>query len=206
MRSLFTVLLFFICHKGIGQAGYHIVYHTVYKYPNAIPSFIKEMPTKMQVVFNDSFFYSYPTTNGKPNATKQGIYGLKLLPHSSYYSVKENQYYDLVWRQNKRKIRLKKVEPLPIEWRILKDSVKNILGHSCTKAWGLNKDKVVYIWFTNDIPFPYGPGFGYPFPGLVLEYDYLYYGKIYVASKITKGNFEIAIPNLKIIEPQILPH
>ncbi len=200
MRTLISVILFFISFQVMGQTGYHIIYNEVSTETDYTASSIKRRPFKTNIVFNDSFFYRYITEYGKPNAKKKGIYGIKVLPHSDYFSVKENQDYFIQWDQSKRKRRLQKSTPFHVEWRIQKDSVKTIMGYNCTKAWGLIKGKLDYIWFTNEIPFTYGPRYGHPFPGTVLAYEDMKYGKTLIATKVIKDNFKIALPKLKIVE------
>lgn len=203
MRTLISVILFFISFQVMAQNGYHIIYNEVSTETDYTASSIKRRPFKTNIVFNDSFFYRYITEYGKPNAKKKGIYGLKVLPHSDYYSVKDNQNYFIQWAPVKKNCRLQKSIALQVEWRIQKDSVKTIMGYNCTKAWGLIKGRLDYIWFTNEIPGTYGPSYGHPFPGTVLAYEMFQFRKIYIATKITKGNFEIALPNLKIVEANI---
>lgn len=85
-----------------------------------------------------------------------------------------------------------------IEWKIHRD-IKNIAGYQAQKATAtvpLNhlKNGEVTAWFTNKIPFQFGPIGVSNLPGLILEYqiqDYVYY-----AHKIKLSDKEI-----KIVKP-----
>ncbi len=55
------------------------------------------------------------------------------------------------------------------EWKILKES-EEILGFTCYKAeLILDQDGKMFVWFTNEIPYPYGPLRFNNLPGLILK-------------------------------------
>lgn len=65
------------------------------------------------------------------------------------------------------------------KWELLNDS-KHIKGYNCYKAVGTKygKDKngditknPIIVWYTPEVPFPYGPYESGGLPGLVLEYE-----------------------------------
>ena len=182
----------------MGQNGYHIEYSDSAN-NDQTPIHFENRPIIRHLVFNDSLCYRFLTEYGGPKAHKNGIYGSKPLRNTSYFSKKNNQWYYTHKKGSRKNSRLIKTTPTAIEWRIQKDSVKTILGYHCTKAWGLIKGRVIYIWYTNDIPYNYGV-YGHSFPGLVLGYDGYFWGRKTVATKITKGDYKIEIPDLKIEE------
>lgn len=54
-----------------------------------------------------------------------------------------------------------------IKWEILNEK-KKILGFNCTKAVPKNKEFLLTVWFTNDIPISSGPVNYFGLPGLVV--------------------------------------
>ena len=55
-----------------------------------------------------------------------------------------------------------------IEWMILNE-VKGIAGFGCQKAIGKSHGRTYIVWFTTDIPYPYGPRKLWGLPGMILE-------------------------------------
>lgn len=54
-----------------------------------------------------------------------------------------------------------------IEWEFLNDT-KDILGYKCHKAVSKNKDLLLSVWFTKEIPLQTGPSLYNNLPGVVL--------------------------------------
>lgn len=87
----------------------------------------------------------------------------------------------------------------------------NIQGYKCRKAQLKTSffdsdrlkhhDVIVTAWFTDDIPYPYGPNFFNGLPGLVLKYEDVYFE--YTATNIEFKEIEIPLvpPNLPILSP-----
>jgi len=50
-----------------------------------------------------------------------------------------------------------------------KKSKKSILGYSCQLAIGEFRGRVYEVWFTDEIPLPYGPWKLYGLPGIIVE-------------------------------------
>ncbi|WP_294215654.1 GLPGLI family protein [uncultured Chryseobacterium sp.] len=62
-------------------------------------------------------------------------------------------------------------EPNVINWKIKKE-FKTVSGYTCQKAEVIKYGRTWYAWFTNDIPFPFGPYKFNGLPGLIIEvYD-----------------------------------
>ncbi|OAB27750.1 GLPGLI family protein [Flavobacterium fryxellicola] len=57
---------------------------------------------------------------------------------------------------------------LKIDWKIQEDTTK-IGNFNCKKAIGEFRDRTFIVWFTEEIPMPYGPWKLYGLPGLILQ-------------------------------------
>lgn len=57
---------------------------------------------------------------------------------------------------------------LPIDWHIFEEQ-KNILGFKAQKAIGQFRGRKYVVWYTEEIPFPFGPGKLFDLPGMILE-------------------------------------
>lgn len=55
-----------------------------------------------------------------------------------------------------------------INWEI-KNNYKTIQGYTCQKAKGKFRGRTYKVWFTKEIPLPYGPWKLFGLPGLILE-------------------------------------
>lgn len=98
----------------------------------------------------------------------------------------------------------------------LTNETKSIGGYTCYKATSKEvvefskikkgyKDKVndIVVWYTNEVPVPFGPLSIYGLPGLVLEMQYG--SAIYTATKIEIKNKNVSIkdiPKAKIISKE----
>jgi GLPGLI family protein len=56
-----------------------------------------------------------------------------------------------------------------MKWNINGDSVKNILGYDCRLAETYFRGRHWKVWFTIDIPLPYGPWKFRDLPGMILQ-------------------------------------
>lgn len=62
-------------------------------------------------------------------------------------------------------------EGLPkIEWELLNEN-KTISGFHCQKAIGSFRGRIYTVWFTNQVPTPFGPWKLFGLPGAILEFE-----------------------------------
>ncbi len=126
-----------------------------------------------------------------------------------YVDILKNKLYSKVQIGNYNLL----VEDLPkIEWKIKKE-FKKVNNLNCQKAIGYFRGRTYTVWFSSDIPLPYGPWKLQGLPGLIIEAiddnNQVYFSafKIEFNKKINIDNFPVeseAIPLKKFIS-EILP-
>lgn len=84
------------------------------------------------------------------------------------YFVDRNTNSLLSIKRMFRKNNILKEEVPKIEWEI-KEEFKKINTLNCQKAIGYFRGRTYTVWFSNDIPVPYGPWKLQGLPGLILE-------------------------------------
>lgn len=78
------------------------------------------------------------------------------------------------------------------KWNFFNE-IKKIQGYTCKKAVGKYHDKIITVWYTEEIPIPEGPYTFKNLPGLVLEaYD-------------SKEHFHFTLESLKRVKKPIQP-
>lgn len=177
------------------QTGYQITYDHFYISP--YDSILVKDAVKTKIVFNDSASYFYLTKYGRPNY-KTNTIKVELHPHDALYIKSKDLWYYQNYKGKKKY--WDPGQTRDIDWRILPDSTKKILGYNCTQAWGLYKGSIVYIWFTKEIPGDYGPTAGVKFPGVALSTIYNSKSES-VASKIKTDDYKIILPKLEEAVP-----
>lgn len=157
-------------------------------YEFTIPSLTKgHIETNGLLEFNDSIsLFTYYKIGLIDSNTKMSLSSSYFDPKSgavlmtTQYDEKGMQVYrnfknkTIIFRQT----RVKPLEPfivddnwIEIKWSII-DKQKNIMGYECQKAIGTFRGREYTVWFTKQIPVPYGPWKLYGLPGLILEaYD-----------------------------------
>ena len=58
-----------------------------------------------------------------------------------------------------------------LDWALVPDSTKEILGYNCNMAKAYFAGREYVVWYTIDIPLPYGPYKFYGLPGLVMKVE-----------------------------------
>ncbi|MDO5607308.1 MAG: GLPGLI family protein [Capnocytophaga sp.] len=91
-------------------------------------------------------------------------------------------------------------EELPkINWEIQHGKKATIMGMECTQAKGSFRGRSYTVWFTPEIPVPFGPWKLGGLPGLILEASDDLGGATFVADKIEKlqsiNNFNFGFPD-----------
>ena len=185
-----NICLLFFAFLAQAQNSYRITYsqHAYAAYQPLWPAY----PLKFISVFNDSFYFSFPA-HKKREPLKNGKYGLKFVRHSILFNKLTNQWY--FSNPKKREKIWVKAEGEKINWEIHTDSIKTILGYKCTKATGVHLNKLILVWFTNDIPGNCGAHSIFLFPGVPLEVYYPHRSSAFIADKVEKGDYEIQMPN-----------
>lgn len=130
---------------------------------------------------------------------------------STYQPASYFKYQGAVWQMGDANYRFipKKMfvddcirkDPIQMDWE-LTDESQEILGYTCKKAVMktsfFHKDEMknykieVVAWFTDEIPYAYGPNVYNGLPGLVLKYEDIFFD--YIAQKVDFK--EVIIPKL----------
>lgn len=106
----------------------------------------------------------------------------------NYISKKKDSLYSIQTFFKKTYL-VKEVIP-EIAW-VLTNETKNIGEFSCQKATGAFRGRNYTVWFTNEIPLPYGPWKLNGLPGLILEAKDDLNELYFFAKKVALGKEEI---------------
>ena len=195
-KFYFFILLLTIALQGITQTGYKVIYKRSDSYfPITFNGEKRTLPAmENRVVFNDSLCFSY-YTHGRDPLKKANLYGGKLMHHAMLYNKNNDLVYSEVnWPSKKDKYLIVDTSK-KFNW-IFWDDIKLVLGYKCKPALMVNeKNDSTLVWFTPEIPEPYGPVGFYGLPGLVLEVYDQRWNSNYYADSIEKGPFSVVFPN-----------
>lgn len=146
-----------------------------------------------KIVFTDSLCFSYYIPGSDP-LKKATLYGEKLMHHAMLYNKNSNMVYSEVnWPSKKDKYLVADTSK-KFNW-IFWDDMKLVLGYKCKPALTINeKNDSTLVWFTPEIPEPYGPAGFYGLPGLILEVYDQRWNMNYFAEHIEKGFFSVVFP------------
>ncbi|MFD2551602.1 GLPGLI family protein [Bizionia sediminis] len=101
----------------------------------------------------------------KGNTTIAVMKELDVRP-TNYFSKKEDSLYSIETFFKKAYV-VKEVIP-EIAWQLITET-KNIGQFNCQKATGIFRGRNYTVWFTNEIPLPFGPWKLNGLPGVILE-------------------------------------
>jgi GLPGLI family protein len=154
-----------------------------------------------KLVFNDSLSLSYLFFGNNDPLDKNKKYCDKVIHHSMFYSVNNNHlYYGYNYRTRGKGYLLKDTF-IKATWVFWEDS-KLILGYQCKPALIVNGEDSTLVWFTPEIPKPFGPSVFIDLPGVVLEVFQQKNNLHMFATRIEKDTFALAFPKEGIIIPR----
>lgn len=85
-----------------------------------------------------------------------------------------------------------------IEW-VLTNETKTIFGMNCKKAVSENEDMLLTVWYTDEIPVPYGPVNYFGLPGLVVwAEDFFWTTEIEDVGYINDFNFKKELEKINL--------
>lgn len=192
--GLLLGILFFssIC---LGQQGYSVSYtYDPNYFPITFNGEKRQLPAAAdRLVFNDSLSFWYRLGNGSPK--KNGVYGKKPYHHGIFsIRIPGLLYHVVAWPKNKPVLLI--ADTVRTEKWVYGNDIKMILGYRCRQALSVNeKNDSTLVWFTGEIPFPYGPAGYLGVPGLVLEVYDQQFGRHLFATKLEEGEFKVALPD-----------
>ncbi len=192
MKSFLKYFLLLVPFLGSSQKILIVTFKQAVHYKNIESKAEKMEVLKWKLCFNDSEALSYGYREIKDPFFKRIKRNENyLLHHSSYYSTKTNLRYDVVNFKGKYLI----VDTARNwNWQLL-DKSKEFIGFQCKAALSINsKGDSTYVWYTKEIPLPFGPSVYSGLPGVILEIFDQRYGFHYYATKVVVDSFKISIP------------
>jgi GLPGLI family protein len=203
MKRLLLVFFIVIVKFGITQNVYSVIYEYDQKYKD-LPTInhqpIEVPKLKQRLVFNDSMAFSYDYfSNTRDPLKKATVFGNKFIPHFSILNNNQNVVYLGTGIKTNKKNYLLKIDFIKRDWVYFTDSIK-ILGFNCRQALSVDAENdSLLVWFTMDIPVPFGPQAIKGLPGLVLEVFDQQNGRHIIAVKVEKKEYTIQMPPDAII-------
>lgn len=130
---------------------------------------------------NDARYMSFNLSSTL--AASSNKYYIDLNSNGRFFKAKNMQMeYELIYFEQPK-------------WKIFEET-KSILGYKCKKALKVDSYKSkTYVWFTEEIPYGFGPKTFFGLPGLILEIEKG--NNVFVAKKI-----EINPKDIKIVKPK----
>lgn len=184
MKTIIIILLSTCIHQcTIAQNGYSVLYES--QTLSGMPGF----PYKQRLVIKDSvsyeYFFKYRDDGKKP-------YGSRFKMHSTYKNISSNLMLSQSSPLGKRNYLITDTIH-KLNWNLLSDE-KIVLNYRCKNAHVITHGKNYVVWYTEQIPLPFGPGVFLGLPGLILQV-YSEDGHITTATSIAKVDIEIQEPS-----------
>jgi GLPGLI family protein len=195
MRSRIFIFLLIIAVRATAQSGYKVIYKRNDQYfPVTLNGEKRRIPSMInKIVFADSLCFSYYIIDSDP-LKKAKVFGNKLIHHALLYNKNNDIVYsEINWPSKKDKY-LVMDSSKKYKWTFW-DDTKLVLGYKCKPALTVNeKNDSILVWFTPEIPEPYGPDGFYGLPGLILEVYDQRWGIHTYADRLEKGSFSVVFP------------
>ncbi len=194
--KLFIVFIFLhLSFSSFSQGGYAVIYkrEDIY-FPITFNGEKRKVPLNDNLLlFSDSFSLFYYVAAGNP-LKKRKVFGEKLIHHALLYNKKTDIIYSEVnWPRKKNKYLIADTSA-KFNW-VFRDDMKLVLGYKCKPALMVNeKNDSTLVWFTPEIPEPFGPAGYFGLPGLVLEVFDQRSNLHLFADKLVKDSFSVVFP------------
>ncbi len=202
MKWTFFLFLLGNILQTSGQVGYSVYYNRndVYS-PISFNGEKKRLQTAdHKLVFSDSLSFFYSIAGAKDPLKGEEVYGSKLMHHAMLYNKNSDLVYSEVNGYPTKKDKYLVVDSsTKYDWIFL-DDTKMLLGYKCKPALVVNeKNDSTLVWYTPEIPQPFGPMGLVGLPGLILEVYDQRYGIHMFAEWVEKGNFSVVFPTEGLI-------
>ena len=186
MKSLAFLVLFLICYSFEASAQESVLAQVHYKFSHINDTSNRDQPLRDDVVTYLGKESAYYTTYSPDIIKKDIAHQMAAADFTGHMTLNFktttiNDFY-LLDAKNKR---LEKVEAVSSNfdiftynvtweeqnWELVQET-KDIGGYTCQKAITNFKGRTYEVWFTMELPFPFGPWKLHGLPGLILEaYD-----------------------------------
>lgn len=196
MKQFFVFILLHLSVFSFAQGGYAVIYkrEDIY-FPIKINGEKRKVPLNDNLlVFSGSLSLYYYVAGGNP-LKKRKVFGEKLIHHALLYNkTSDTVYSEVNWPRKKDKYLIADTSA-KFNW-IFPDDMKLVLGYKCKPALMVNeKNDSTLVWFTPEIPEPFGPAGYIGLPGLVLEvYDQRSNLHLF-ADRLVKDFFTVVFPS-----------
>ena len=184
------------------QQGYKVTYtQEPVVFPKIFGAEVRTpVPPKQRLVFSDSLSFAYSLSGTNP-VTNKNVYGAKLIHHGTFYNTNSGFIYRMSNGPPGKKDQYLIWDTIGAEnWNFVGES-KKILGYNCIAALYVNsKNDSTLVWYTTEIPRPFGPFSYVGFPGLVMEVSDQRNRLQIKATKIDKDEVIVLMPQkIKLI-------
>ena len=186
MKTIISIVLFTCIHQCIiAQNGYSVLYErqTLEGKPSSSVNYKQRLIIKDSVSYE--YFFQYRDDGKEP-------YGSRFRMHSTYKNISSNLMLSQSRPVGKSNYLITDTIH-KLNWNLLSDK-KIVLNYTCKNAHVITYGKNYVVWYTEQIPLPFGPGVFLGLPGLILQV-YSEDGHVTTATSIAKVNVEIQEPS-----------
>lgn len=195
MKSVITLIFLHFGFFSFSQQGYAVIYkrEDIY-FPITFNGEKRKVSLNDNLlVFSDSLSLYHYVAGGNP-LKKRKVFGEKLIHHALLYNKScDSIYSEVNWPTKKDKYLIADTSA-KFNWTFPED-MKLVLGYKCKPALTVNeKNDSTLVWFTPEIPEPFGPANYIGLPGLVLEVYDQRNGLHLFADILVKDSFSVVFP------------
>jgi GLPGLI family protein len=199
-RYFLIIVAFAVSGRCFGQTHYEVTYANdgVYEPASKYAANVILRRYRQRLLFTDKVSFFYTLWNDSDPLKKKIIDSFDL-NHSTYYDAANAMIYTL-------KILPKDVGTLLVanslaeeDW-IFTNQTKKIKGYNCRLvSKPIDARDTIFVWYTEEIPFAFGPGYYVGFPGLVLQVEDMFNKTRISVTEIKEKPVVVNLPQYRII-------
>lgn len=203
MKLLMSIILLFGFFYGDAQVHYQVTYSNegVFgPYSTYGPKVVLKR-NRHRLLFNKDLSFFYTLIKDRDPLKKNDLDSVEL-NHSLFYNKEEKKTYQL-------KVMPKEIGPILVQDTLKNEnwtftsSKKKIKGFICKMAMRpITYKDTIFVWYTDEIAYPFGPGSYQGFPGLVLEVVDVFTHTRIIAVEIKEKPVNVSLPPYQIMTRQ----